>query len=419
MSPGIERATSFATLLRATSRAAEGKRQQPEVARFLMDAERECLRLERSLRHPPDHPEAWQPSPCRQFVIRDPKLRLISVVPFRDRVVHHALCGELLPLLERYAIHDSYACREGKGQHAALERAKQFARANRDGWAFKGDIAAYFASIPHDRLLEQIRKRIPDRELCGLLERIIRAYPVTTGRGLPIGTLTSQHLANLYLGALDHRIKDDLGIRHYLRYMDDFVAMGDRAELVRLREQCQEYLIERLGLVLNLRTTQLVRVRDGVRMLGMRVYPTMTRVSPDRWRRFKRKQRMIERSLQEGALSEEEAAVRLSSQYAHLMMFDTHRLRCNHLARLTKESSGSGVGQRRLPTGEPWRVLGQRREERARREPQQGRAWESQPQRGVSSCELSTSAEPSGLRRGESHWPEVPSLRTEEPEPRC
>ena len=419
MSPGFQRATSFASLLRATHRAAEGKRQQPEVARFLMDAERECLRLERALRRPPEHPEAWQPAPCRQFVIHDPKRRMISVVPFGDRVVHHALCGELLPFLERYAIHDSYACREGKGQHAALQRAKGFARANREGWAFKGDVAAYFASIPHDRLMEQIRKRVPDAALCEWLERIVRAYPVTEGRGLPIGTLTSQHLANLYLGALDHRIKDDLGVRHYLRYMDDFVAMGQRADMVRLREQCEEYLTDRLGLALNLRTTQLVRVADGVPMLGMRVYPGMIRVSRQRWRRFKQKQRMIDRALEEGAMSEEEAAAAVSSQYAHLQMFDTHRLRCNHLARLTEVGSGSGVGRRRLPACESWRVLEQRREEGPRREPQQGRARQPQPERGVSSSELSTSAEPRGLVRGEQTRPEVPSLRTVAPEPRC
>jgi RNA-directed DNA polymerase len=419
MSEGLQRASSFATLLQATARAAEGKRQQPEVARFLMDAERECLRLQRTLRLVPEHPAAWQPGPCKQFVIRDPKVRKISVVPFRDRVVHHALCSELLPQLERYAIHDSYACREGKGQHAALGRARQFVQANRDGWALKADIASYFASIPHERLMKQVRKRVPDAELCDLLERIVRAYPVTEGRGLPIGTLTSQHLANLYLGALDHQLKDNLGVRYYLRYMDDFVAMGSQAEMTALRQQCEDFLKEALDLKLNPRSTQLVRVRDGVPMLGVRVYPGLIRVRPERWRGFAKKQQSIEVALCTGELSEEEAAVRLSSQYSHLMRFNTHRKRCNHLARLSEVSSQWGEGQRRLPASEPWRVLEQRREERARREPQQERAWQPQQEPWVSSCELSTFAEPSGLIRGERVRPEAPSLRTAEPAPRC
>lgn len=204
-----QKATELGALLAATKRAARGKREQPAVARFVMDAERECLKLQASLRLPLEHPESWRPGQARLFAIRDPKPRQITALPFPDRVVHHAICTIIEPTLERNAITDSFACRLGKGQHAELVRAREFAKgAGRGGWFMKGDVSAYFASIPHDRLLELVERRVKDAVIRGLLERIIRAYPVTPGRGLPIGALTSQHLANLYLGALDHHIKE-------------------------------------------------------------------------------------------------------------------------------------------------------------------------------------------------------------------
>jgi retron-type reverse transcriptase len=218
----LEAATELPALLAATRPAAQGKRRQPEVAAFLMDAERECLRLQRSLRAAPDRTDAWRPGSARTFCIRDPKPRQITQLPFADRVVHHALCAVVDPLLERYAIFDSYACRPGKGQHAALRRAQRFVATRPGGWAVKGDVASYFASIPHDPLLALLARRVREPEVLHVLERIVRAYPSGPGRGLPIGALTSQHLANLYLGALDHYIilylsaldhyiKDDLG----------------------------------------------------------------------------------------------------------------------------------------------------------------------------------------------------------------
>lgn len=227
---GLAEATELPALLAATRRAARGKRLGPnaraEIAEFWMDAEPRCLALQRALRLPAHAPGAWAPSPGRTFLVRDPKPRVITVAPFPDRVVHHALVAAVEEDFERYAIFDSYACRKGKGQHAALRRAQRFARGA--PWALKMDMARYFASIDHQRLFGLVRRRVADPELCDLLERIVRA---PAGRGLPIGALTSQHLANLYLGRLDHHAKDDLGLRCYLRYMDDVVLFGNREEL--------------------------------------------------------------------------------------------------------------------------------------------------------------------------------------------
>lgn len=421
----LEAATELPALLAATRRAAQGKRKQPEVAAFLMDAERECLRLQRSLRAAPDRTDAWRPGPARTFCIRDPKPRQITQLPFADRVVHHALCGVVDPLLERYAIFDSYACRPGKGQHAALHRAQRFVAAQPSGWAVKGDVAAYFASIPHDPLLALLARRVREPEVLHVLERIVRAYPCGPGRGLPIGALTSQHLANLYLGALDHYIKDDLGHRYYLRYMDDFIALGDRQAMVVLRQQIEEFLHDRLLLCLNSRSSQLRSVRDGVPFLGMRVYAAIIRPQAAIWRRFRKRVRAIEAALSTHQVTEEEAAKRLESQYAHAAHFNTYRLRTQDLARVAEAQATGGPG-----ADDRWRepclargLLRQRGGQRAGREPQPERALQPQQEHRVSSCELSTETQsPSGMqlsplrlvRGADAH-----GLRIAAPVPRC
>jgi len=173
-----------------------------------------------------DRLRAWRSGPVRQLSIRDPKPRTISVAPFRDRVAHQALCQAIVADLERYSIHHSYACRRGKGQHRALRQARRFAR--RAPWAYKGDIRAYFASVPHRRVMESLRRRVRDEAICERIERAVQVplAGLAEGRGLAVGSLVSQHLANLYLGELDHWITDGLGLGRYLRYMDDRCPPG-------------------------------------------------------------------------------------------------------------------------------------------------------------------------------------------------
>jgi len=326
----FEQATSVPALLAATRRAARGKRHRPDVARFLMDAEPRCLRLGRALRRPVDEPGAWQPGATRTLVVRDPKPRRITIVPFPDRVVHHALCAPAEPHLERFAIAHSFACRRGKGQLAALRRAQRATTAA--DWVFKGDVRRFFASIPHDRLLALLRRHVPDSDLCDRLEVVVRAWTgdVGEGRGLPVGSLTSQHLANLYLGVLDHRVKDDWGVRHYLRYMDDFLLFGERERLRRLIPRLRSLLAGELGLALNERVSRLARTRDGVPFLGWRVSPTGVVPRPETRRRVRRAAARVEAGLRQGRLEEEEAAASMQSRLALWALLgrggDTHGL---------------------------------------------------------------------------------------------
>ncbi len=209
-------------------------------------------------------------------------------------------------------------------------------------------------------------------------------------------------------------------MRRYLRYRDDFLAVGERKEMQELRRQVEAYLRERLLLELNPRTSNVLPLRDGVPLLGMRVYPAMIRMRPERWRRFRMKQRQLTQALETGELEEEAAAQRLASQYAHIAQFNTYRVRRNELARLAEASNGPGADERRLPACGAGRVVEQRRRERAGGEPQQERARQPRQQRGVSSCELSTLKGPVGKwSQGLVRGTEASGPRTQAPEPRC
>lgn len=384
-------ATSLSSLLAATHRAHRGKAGRPEVARFLMDAERACLGLQHALRLPIDHPEAWWPRPSSTFCIADPKPRTISVAPFPDRVVHHTLCAVLEPKLERYSIHHSYACWRGKGQHRALRQCQRLAR--RSAWAFKGDVASFFASVPHERLLRSLEPLLADAEVHKRVARTLAGprpgIAAAEGRGLPIGALTSQHLANFYLGKLDHWLTDGLGFGRYLRYMDDFVVFGSRDELRALVPRIRSFLGRRLSLELNEAHSRLQPVRDGIPFLGFRVFPGQIRVSPERWRRFRRSQQALEAAYEREELDEEELARALSSLYAHLQAFDTHQVRRGYLRRL---ATAGGKGRTSCEPGAPGRLLEERPAQRTGRQPQQERPVQAQRQRRLSCCELNASA---------------------------
>jgi hypothetical protein len=408
-SPGLERVSGLGALFTAARGAAAGKRRQAEVAAFLMDAERRCLALGRALRLPPEHAEAWRPSPSEPHLIRDPKPRVIHVLPFADRVVHRALCAEIGPSLERYSIFDSFACRPGKGQHAAILRARGFAR--RWPWCLKADVSGYFASIPHDRLLAVAARRIRDPGLRALLGRIVRAGGGAScpDRGLPIGALTSQHLANLYLGVLDHHVKDDLGWRGYLRYMDDFLLFGERDALLEIRSDLGAFLHDNLALTLNEHVSRVLPVRDGVPFLGWRLFPDHVVPRQANRRRWRRGILATWRAYLRGEIEEPAAAASLAASFAHLSSFDTFRMRAGILLDLRRIE---GPGPKRLQPRDPRRFLEQRPEEPARGEPEQERPEGRQRQPRVPPGEhghrvwaLPTPARPEGARQGISLMP--------------
>jgi len=257
----------FENLYLAFHKARRGKRSRPDVATFEMNLELELPRLQDELAS-----ETYHPSPYRHFTIYEGKPRRISAAPFRDRVVHHALCNVIEPIWEARFIHDSYACRKGKGTHAALDRATCFARRYR--YVLQGDAVRFFPSVDHAILRDLLARHIACRPTLRLVERIIASgvgihdigygmqwFPgddllaAVRPRGLPIGNQTSQFWANVYLHELDLFVKQSLRCRAYLRYCDDFLLFADdKPTLHRWRWEIEAFLAN-LRLKLHARKT--------------------------------------------------------------------------------------------------------------------------------------------------------------------
>jgi hypothetical protein len=247
----------------------------------------------------------YRPGEYRQFRVHDPKPRTISCAPVGDRVVHHALCGVITPLLERSFTADSYACREGKGTHRARARARDLVR--RHPWYCKIDVRHYFDSISHDRLLAVLLPLFREPQVRDLIEKIVRhAVPgAPEGRGLPIGNLTSQWFANTYLNAFDHFATEAMRLPGYIRYMDDMVMFGEtKAACWQAHDEAERWLHDERGLELKTEATLVAPVSEGVPFLGLRIFPACWRLQRQRFLRTRRKLARHERAWQQGLMDE-------------------------------------------------------------------------------------------------------------------
>ena len=316
----FEKVCSFAHLLASFQKAKKGATHTQELHQFFFELEPRLLRIHESLAD-----GTYQPAPYRYFTLRDPKRRQIAVAPFVDRVVHHAVVGILEPLFDPSFIFDSYATRKGKGTHAALLRAQHFLRKYR--WFFKTDIDQYFASIHHETLLRLIARKIKDRQLMELIEKIIHNGG-TEGYGLPIGNLTSQFFANVYLNPFDHYVKEELRVKAYLRYMDDFVLFShEKGGLKRNKEALENYLEEQLQLKLKRTHSFLNQRSNGLSFLGARVFTQQIRIHPTTLKRSKKKLTEKQLAYQNGNISQEKYVESLQSRWAYLSWFDSHSIR--------------------------------------------------------------------------------------------
>jgi hypothetical protein len=332
----FDRWTSVSELWNAARRAARGKRHRESVARTLLDLEPTVLRLSDELRA-----DAWRPGRATTHAIRDPKARTIVAAPFVDRIVHQSLCHAVGPLLDRGLIGDTYACRVGLGTHAALRRATRWARTYR--FALHLDVRKFFPSIDQGILLTQLGREVPCERTLEVCRVILSAgaegitpvrfhfagddlfAPLSRAVGLPIGNLTSQHFANRYLSPVDHRAKDRLRLRPYLRYMDDMLLFGDDRECLHDVGNVIEEACARLRL--RLHAWQVVPTRAGVGFLGFRVLPEIVRVKRSS---VARAQKRLRERLEAARGSPEAMAgflASLRSTFAHWEHADSWRLR--------------------------------------------------------------------------------------------
>jgi hypothetical protein len=213
------------------------------------------------------------------------------------------------PYLERWLIGNTYACREGKGRNAAVSRAASFARQH--PYFLKLDIRKYFDSIRHEILLGRLGRLFKDHRLLALLEQVIQGYRGSLGHGLPIGSLTSQHFANFYLGYCDRHITETLRIPAYVRYMDDMALWGEREQLKQALASCREFLS---GLGLELKASPyLNRTRHGMDFLGTRIYRTHTTLNRASRVRYRRKLVRLEAQYESGEIAEAELQCRATA----------------------------------------------------------------------------------------------------------
>ncbi len=314
------RLISFENLYLAFKKAFKGSNKSKESLHFHFHLEKEIIQLIDEL-----ETKTYCPSPFYYFKIFDPKEREIAVAPFRDRVVHHAIVNVLEPIYEKRFIYDSYATRKGKGTHKAILRAQHFLRRNQ--WFLKGDIKKYFYNVDNDILLYIIQRKIKDRDLLWLLEKIIR-HGGKDNKGIPIGNLTSQFLANVYLDLFDYFIKQQLRIKYYIRYMDDFVIFSqDKIYLKELRQVIEQYLRENLRLELKEKSVIINQRNHGLGFLGARIYPKIIRIRAENLKRSLKKYHLRIHQYKNGVLQESDLQKSFSSILGYLSFFDSYELR--------------------------------------------------------------------------------------------
>ena len=344
-----EKIVSEENLRAAWRRVRRGHSRSPAVLEWEGNLEANLSALDGALRR-----GDWRPGGYRQFKIRDPKPRVVSCAPVGDRVVHHAVCAVLAPVWERGFIARSFACLEGRGSHRACLEAREQAR--RHPWFLKMDVRRYFDSIPHGRLLETVAARFREREVRALLERLVRTdLPgLDKGKGLPIGNLTSQWLANTYLDGLDHRIAEVWRAGSgYLRYMDDLLVFADsKARCWVLHDAIRGWLADERGLAVKDEATRVAPVSEGVPFLGLRIWPGAWRLSRTRFVRTRRKAAARLGEWMEGALGDAELVQCLRAAEGAPRWFGFKGI-LDHLDPVAPEE-GPDSGSNRVNRGGSW-----------------------------------------------------------------
>lgn len=280
----------WTNLLLAYRLAAKGKRGKTSTATFEYHVADRLLEIQQELTD-----FTYRPGPYVNFIIHEPKMRRISAATFRDRVVHHALCNVIEPIFERRFIDHSYANRQGKGTHLAVQRVQ--ALAGGYPYVLRADIVKHFPSIDHQILFDYIAGIIRDEGVLWLIDQILKSgdgvladeyemryfpgddlFAVFRPRGLPIGNLTSQFWSNVYMTPFDRFVTEGLGCKAYLRYVDDFALFADsKRQLYQWKRQIMDFLAG-LRLVIHEPQAQVIPCRHGIPWLGFVVYPTYRKV---------------------------------------------------------------------------------------------------------------------------------------------
>ena len=265
---------SVENLLEAWCEFVKGKRARKDVQEFERNLMENLLGLYARLAG-----FSYRHKQYQTFTICDPKTRRIHKATVADRMLHRAVYRKLYPLFDPTFIADSFSCRVGKGTHKAIDRFQAVAwkishNHHQTAWVLKCDIRKFFASIDHRILLDILYRQLNDEHLRRLLQTIIHSFHVQPGKGLPLGNLTSQLFANIYMNEFDQFVKHQLRFKHYIRYADDFVFLSkDRCELESLLPVVRSFLDRQLRLELHPLKIELRTFSSGVDFLGWIHFP--------------------------------------------------------------------------------------------------------------------------------------------------
>jgi RNA-directed DNA polymerase len=314
---------SWENLVLAARKARRGKRDRISVQNFEFYLETELLALQKQLQK-----QTYRPGQFRTHWVYEPKKRMISVAPYRDRVVHHALMNVLEPILDRHFHPDSYACRKEKGTHKAADRLQKMMQ--KYPYALQCDIEKFFPNIDHVLLKQTFRRLIKDKKALWLMDLIVDSSnqqpaglnwfegddlfsPVEHKKGLPIGNLTSQWFANWALNDLDHFITSRMRIGGYVRYCDDFILLHKDKRALRLAlSEITQFLGEN-RFKLHINKVVIRPVKAGLHFVGYRIWPNYRRLKKNNIHRFRRRVRWMQKQFTQGFLDWQGVKQRLAS----------------------------------------------------------------------------------------------------------
>ena len=319
----FEKFCSFENLYIASQKSQRGKRYKNSTASFNFDLEGNIINIQQRLKQ-----GNYQFGKYVSFYVHDPKTRLISAAPYQDRVIHHAICNIIEPIFEPVFVYDLYSNRKEKGTHKAVDRYQKFCRINE--YVLKCDIKKYFASIDKGILFKIIYRKIKDNMFLDIIRDVIYSYDrggKASGNGIPLGNLTSQIFANIYLNDFDHYIKENLRCRYYIRYVDDFVVFDNsKRRLNHVKDKIQEFL-KAYNLELHREKSHIRRTDEGIKFLGYRIFSEYRLVNKENVKRFKRKIRKLQEMYEKGNIQIQKITESIRSWVAHTSHADSYKLR--------------------------------------------------------------------------------------------
>jgi len=329
---------SLNNLREAFRKARKGKTKKWYVKEFEDNLETELIKLKTEL-----ETLTYKPKPLKTFVIRDPKTRVISASNFRDRVVHHAVCNIIEPIFDKVFIYDSYANRKRKGGLKALIRFDEFKRKvtkngklvkkAKDnnmviGYVLKADIKHYFDTVDHEVLMGIIKNKISDEKVLWLIKRILDNHnSKIKGKGMPIGNLTSQFFANVYLNELDYFVKHSLEAKYYIRYVDDFVILHRSKEKLLLWKWLINNFLKSIKLELHPEKSKVMPLHRGVNLLGYRVFYHYRLLRKSNIRRLRTRLEKLKSMILNNEISKNEMMESLQGWLAYAEKGNTYKSR--------------------------------------------------------------------------------------------